>query len=165
MISKLFLLQPRKGDNHRRISDLSPLIPLSVNARPRVCVRVRVRVCTVGQFICIDLYFLFARDLTPPLFRTKRQLENFNTLHYVICVVVRKKKQRRKRKKKTYLVENEQMSKSREIVGMHYSRLRSRAILEGRRKSSPISKGKSQSQIEISDSKRIARKGGQSLKN
>lgn len=42
------------------------------------------------------LYFLFARDLTPPLFRIECQLEDLTPLHYVVCVVVsRKKKEKR----------------------------------------------------------------------
>lgn len=45
------------------------------------------------------LYFLFARGLTPPLFRIECQLEGLTRLHYVVCVVVTRKK---KRKEKTY---------------------------------------------------------------
>lgn len=65
------------------------------------------------------LYFLFARGLTPPLFRIECQLEGLTRLHYVVCVVVTRKK--KKERKNVF-----QSRERRAIVGMHYSRVRSR---------------------------------------
>lgn len=95
-------------------------------------------VCTVGQFMH-RLYFLFARDLTPPLFRIECQLEGLT--RYTMWSMLLSKEKKNK--------ENEsQSSKHRVIVARREKRLFARRAL---------GKVSSQSQIERTREKETLR--------